>query len=83
MLTETAGIDFELYEEYQIDMRFTDGGGLVDEFKVNVQIVDVNEYPIIPTDQTGTVDENSDPGTSIVEILIDNVDSADDEYSFM
>ena len=52
MLTETAGIDFELYEEYQIDMRFTDGGGLVDEFKVNVQIVDVGyifeEFEILP-----------------------------------
>ena len=78
-LTSTAGLNFEKYSDYQITVRVTDGGGLTDEYQVDVKLVDVNESPKLPQGKNAEVDENSDAGTVIFTVEVDPVDDEDEE----
>ena len=56
--------DFETRNAYMLKVTATDGGGLKATTNVNVNIIDVNELPVL-SDATASVPENSPAGTNV------------------
>jgi hypothetical protein len=79
VLTEGAGVDFELYTTYDLTMRVTDGGGLYDDYGMKVNVIDVNEAPTWPEDEVNVnLNENEEIGKIVKSLAPNYIDAADE-----
>ncbi|KAM8848074.1 uncharacterized protein ACB058_011858 [Synchiropus picturatus] len=72
-------VDFEKTRTFQIDIRASDDGGLVDSCKVIIEIIDVNDNKpnIHIMSQSTVISEDAKPGTVVTMIKIQDADSGD------
>ena len=73
-------LDFEVADNYTIDVQVTDPAGNTDSAAVNIAINDVNEAPSITPNQIFNVDENSPVDTVIGTVEV--VDPEEDELTW-
>jgi|GEM_PF-5089368 len=59
-VTLNASADFETKQSYSINVVATDDDGLTDTKAVTINVTDVNEAPVITSEDTVSVDENAD-----------------------
>ncbi|XP_055080787.1 protocadherin gamma-A10-like isoform X8 [Periophthalmus magnuspinnatus] len=75
----TANVDYEKAQHFQLSVRASDEGGLVDSCKVNIVVTDVNDN--IPTIQVlskaNSVSEDTKSATVVTMINIRDVDYAE------
>ncbi|KAM9795089.1 LOW QUALITY PROTEIN: protocadherin gamma-A11-like [Neosynchiropus ocellatus] len=72
-------VDFEKTRTFQIDIRASDDGGLVDSCKVIIEIIDVNDNKpnIHIMSQSTVIAEDAKPGTVVTIIKVQDADSGD------
>ncbi|KAG8439047.1 hypothetical protein GDO86_005300 [Hymenochirus boettgeri] len=72
-------LDFEMKKNYEISVQALDGGGLVSNVKVFIQILDENDNTpdITVTSITDTVSEDSAPNTVVALIKVHDLDSGE------
>ncbi|XP_053734335.1 protocadherin gamma-A11-like isoform X38 [Synchiropus splendidus] len=72
-------VDYEKTRTFQIDIRASDDGGLVDSCKVIIEIIDVNDNKpnIHIMSQSTVISEDAKPGTVVTMIKIQDADSGD------
>ncbi|KAM8971905.1 protocadherin gamma-B4-like [Pelodytes ibericus] len=70
-------LDFEVKQSYEMTVEATDGGGLVTQCTILIQIVDVNDNApeIQLVSLTTPIPEDSLPGTVVAVILVNDLDS--------
>ncbi|XP_075756843.1 protocadherin beta-16-like [Pelodiscus sinensis] len=74
-----GAIDFETTENYELNIRATDGGGLSAHCKVLVVVLDVNDNApeAIVTSLRSPILEDSSPGTVVALFIVRDRDSGD------
>ncbi|KAM8847870.1 protocadherin beta-16-like [Synchiropus picturatus] len=74
-----GNVDYEKTKSFQITIRASDDGGLVDSCKVIIEIIDVNDNkPDIHIMSKSTViSEDAKPGTVVTMIKLQDADSGD------
>ncbi|XP_068133865.1 protocadherin gamma-B1-like isoform X47 [Hyperolius riggenbachi] len=84
VITVAGNLDYETAEEYKLTVEAKDGGGLVADCKVSIQIIDVNDNPpeIKITSFSTTVPEDSPVGTVIALINVRDLDTGDNGEAF-
>ncbi|KAM4621704.1 uncharacterized protein ACJ7VT_006026 [Polymixia lowei] len=78
-VTLTGNTDFEKTPQYQIHVQASDEGGLTDSCKIMVEIFDTNDnIPAINVmSKSNVISEDSQPGTVVTMINIQDPDSAE------
>uniref|UniRef100_A0A3Q3VQX2 Cadherin domain-containing protein n=1 Tax=Mola mola TaxID=94237 RepID=A0A3Q3VQX2_MOLML len=78
-VTLIGNTDFEKRRQYQIHVQASDEGGLTDSCKIVVEITDTNDN--IPTinvmSKSSSINEDSQPGTTVTMINIQDRDSGE------
>ncbi|XP_076148282.1 protocadherin gamma-A2-like isoform X1 [Alosa pseudoharengus] len=79
MLTLIGSIDFEKNKQYQISVQAKDQGGHSDSCKVIVDVTDVNDNsPVINIiSESNEISENSETGTVVAMMNIQDADTAE------
>ncbi|KAG8439043.1 hypothetical protein GDO86_005296 [Hymenochirus boettgeri] len=72
-------LDYEKTKHYEISVEAKDGGGLVSQAKVLIEILDENDNvpEISVTSMTNPVSEDSAPGTVVALIKVQDLDSGE------
>ncbi|XP_068129835.1 protocadherin Fat 4-like [Hyperolius riggenbachi] len=75
-------LDFELTRNYELSVQAKDGGGHITHCKVLVEVIDENDNApeISITSLFSPVLEDSQPGTVIALIEVDDLDSGENKY---
>ncbi|XP_067246032.1 protocadherin beta-16-like [Chanodichthys erythropterus] len=75
----TGNIDYEKARHYQIHVQASDDGGLTDSCKIDVDVIDINDNkPLINImSKLTTLSENSDPGTVVTVINVQDPDAGE------
>ena len=73
--------DFEDKQFYNFDITVSDQGGLSDTKAVTVNILNINEAPVITSGSSGVVDENSETSTVIYSIEASDSEGTQLTYS--
>lgn len=60
-----ASVNYEFINEYNVTVRISDKGGLFDEEKVTIRVIDLPEAPIFEPITQPSIDENAPAGTSM------------------
>ncbi|MFN3153326.1 cadherin domain-containing protein [Bremerella sp.] len=88
-ILDNSTIDYETTPQYTLGIKVTDNGGptpgmnqldVTKSFTVNV--VDVNEAPVITSGTSFNVDENSIVGTHVTQVTVTDVDADDPPFTF-
>ncbi|KAG7518649.1 protocadherin beta-16-like [Solea senegalensis] len=74
-----GNIDYEKARTFQINVRASDDGGLVDSCKVMIDVTDMNdnEPDIYIMSKSNVISENAKPGTVVTMINIKDADSGE------
>ncbi|KAM9740605.1 protocadherin beta-16-like [Menidia menidia] len=74
-----GNIDYEKARTFQINIRASDDGGLVDSCKVIIDVIDINDNKpeIHIMSKSNIISENAKPGTVITMIHIQDADSSE------
>ncbi|XP_029918231.1 protocadherin gamma-A10-like isoform X11 [Myripristis murdjan] len=74
-----GNIDYEKAKTFEINIRASDDGGLVDSCKVMVDVVDINDNKpdIHIMSKSNVISENANPNTVVTMINIEDADSGD------
>ncbi|XP_067313029.1 protocadherin gamma-A5-like isoform X13 [Pseudorasbora parva] len=75
----TGNIDYEKARHYQIHAQASDDGGLTDSCKIDVDVIDINDNkPLINImSKLTSLSENSNPGTVVTMINVQDPDSGE------
>nr|XP_046262590.1 protocadherin gamma-A11-like isoform X18 [Scatophagus argus] len=74
-----GNVDYEKARTFQINIRASDDGGLVDSCKVMIDVVDVNDNKpdIHIMSKSNVISEDAKPGTVVTMINIEDADSGE------
>ncbi|XP_034546152.1 uncharacterized protein LOC117817520 [Notolabrus celidotus] len=72
-------VDYEKARSFQINIRASDDGGLVDACKVIIDVIDINDNKpdIIIMSKSNIISEDAKPGTVVTMINIEDADSGE------
>ncbi|XP_051774596.1 protocadherin beta-16-like isoform X19 [Ctenopharyngodon idella] len=75
----TGNVDYEKARHYQIHVQASDDGGLTDSCKIDVDVIDINDNkPLINImSKLTTLSENSNPGTVVTMINVQDPDAGE------
>ena len=68
-LRTSAALDYETNNEYTVVVKATDPGGLSDTIDVTINVTDVDDGAVTPTDPVETYDTNETAGIQIDELF--------------
>ena len=73
-------INFETQASYQVDIRVVDAGGLTYDKSFNINVTDANDIPVVTSNNTTTVLENS---TTVMNIIATDEDIPAQQLSYI
>ncbi|XP_068596705.1 protocadherin gamma-A2-like [Brachionichthys hirsutus] len=77
-----ATIDYEKARTFQINIRASDDGGLVDSCKVIIDVIDINDNKpdIHILSKSNVISEDAKPGTVVTMINVEDADSGENGH---
>ena len=79
-VVDPGAVDHESVAQFSVTVTATDSGALQDSATLTIDVVDVNEPPVVE-DQSFSVDESSTDGTVVGSVVASDVDAGDESAS--